>query len=199
MRLLYKWKCIFRIKLTIGKLNLPVEGEECRTNYLAIIKVSIIEILRGWSCIWSRSRLKIYNFYFILPLSWNRSRSHIKMLRTSYHWYQTRFRRPQKWLWMHSLYINLDICTLLEIWEFSCVSNMYSTLKWGVTKEVLQKESGRRLCYIYSRCTICMELFQRLVAPLVLKIGIHQGQARRKGVRGGEEEGWSGGVESFSS
>jgi hypothetical protein len=36
-----------------------------------------------------------------------------------------------------------------------------------------------------------MELFQRLVAPLVLKIGIHQGQAGRKGVRGGEEEGWS--------
>jgi hypothetical protein len=29
-----------------------------------------------------------------------------------------------------------------------------------------------------------MELFQRLVAPLVLKIGIHQGQAGRKGVRG---------------
>jgi hypothetical protein len=33
-----------------------------------------------------------------------------------------------------------------------------------------------------------MELFQRLVAPLVLKIGIHQGQAGRKGVRGGEKE-----------
>jgi hypothetical protein len=33
----------------------------------------------------------------------------------------------------------------------------------------------------------------------VLKIGIHQGQAGRKGVRGGEEEGWSGGVGSFSS
>jgi hypothetical protein len=44
-----------------------------------------------------------------------------------------------------------------------------------------------------------MELFQRLVAPLVLKFGIHQGQAERKGVREGEEEGWSGGVESFSS
>jgi hypothetical protein len=44
-----------------------------------------------------------------------------------------------------------------------------------------------------------MELFQRLVAPLVLKIGIHQGQAGRKGVRGVEEEGRSGGVESFSS
>jgi hypothetical protein len=57
-------------------------------------------------------------------------------------------------------------------------------------KEVLQKESGCRLCYMYSRCT-CMELFQRLVAPLVFKIGIHQGQAGRKGVRGGEEEGWS--------
>jgi hypothetical protein len=44
-----------------------------------------------------------------------------------------------------------------------------------------------------------MELFQRLVAPLALKIGSHQGQAGRKGVRGGEEEGWSGGIESFSS
>jgi hypothetical protein len=38
-----------------------------------------------------------------------------------------------------------------------------------------------------------MELFQQLVAPLVLKIGIYQGQAGRKGVRRGEEEGWSGG------
>jgi hypothetical protein len=47
---------------------------------------------------------------------------------------------------------------------------------WVLAKEVLQKESGRRLCYIYSRCT-CMELFQRSVAPLVLKFGIHQGQA----------------------
>jgi hypothetical protein len=34
-----------------------------------------------------------------------------------------------------------------------------------------------------------MELFQRLVAPLVLKFGIHLGQAGRKGVRRGEEEG----------
>jgi hypothetical protein len=68
----------------------------------------------------------------------------------------------------------------------------------GFVKEVLQKESGRRLCSIYSCCT-CMELFQRLVAPIVLKIGIHQGQAGRKGVRRGEEEEWSGGVESFSS
>jgi hypothetical protein len=42
-----------------------------------------------------------------------------------------------------------------------------------------------------------LELFQRLVAPLVFKIGIHRGQAGRKGVRGGEEEGWSGGI-SFS-
>jgi hypothetical protein len=46
--------------------------------------------------------------------------------------------------------------------------------------------------YIYIRCT-CKELFQRLMAPLVLKIGIHQEQTGRKGVRGGEEEGWSGG------
>jgi hypothetical protein len=44
-----------------------------------------------------------------------------------------------------------------------------------------------------------MDLFQRLVVPLVLKIGIHQGQTGRKGVRGGEEVGWSGGLESFSS
>jgi hypothetical protein len=29
-------------------------------------------------------------------------------------------------------------------------------------------------------------------ASIVLKIGIHQGQAGRKEVRGGEEEGWSG-------
>jgi hypothetical protein len=33
-----------------------------------------------------------------------------------------------------------------------------------------------------------MERFQRSVAPLVLKFGIHQGQTRRKGVRRGEEE-----------
>jgi hypothetical protein len=51
-------------------------------------------------------------------------------------------------------------------------------------KEVLQKENGRRLCYIYSRGT-CMELFQRSVAHLVLKFGITQGQAGRKGVRRG--------------
>jgi hypothetical protein len=41
-----------------------------------------------------------------------------------------------------------------------------------------------------------MELFQRSVAPLVLKIGIHQGQTGRKGVRRGEEEGMSRKVES---
>jgi hypothetical protein len=51
-------------------------------------------------------------------------------------------------------------------------------------KEVLQKES-------YSRRT-CKELFQRLVAPPVLKYGIRLGQAGRNGVRRGEEEGWSG-------
>jgi hypothetical protein len=33
-----------------------------------------------------------------------------------------------------------------------------------------------------------MELFQRSVAPLVLKFGIHLVQAGRKGVRRGEEE-----------
>jgi hypothetical protein len=38
-----------------------------------------------------------------------------------------------------------------------------------------------------------MELFQLPTAPLVLKFGIHQGQAGRKGVRGVEEEGISGG------
>jgi hypothetical protein len=41
-----------------------------------------------------------------------------------------------------------------------------------------------------------MELFQRSVAPIVLKFGILQEQAGRKGVRRGEEEGMSRGVES---
>jgi hypothetical protein len=41
-----------------------------------------------------------------------------------------------------------------------------------------------------------MELFQRSVAPLVLKFGIHQGQTRRKGVWRREEEGMSRRVES---
>jgi hypothetical protein len=41
-----------------------------------------------------------------------------------------------------------------------------------------------------------MELFQRLVAPLVLKFGIHQEQARRKGVRSGEEEVMSRGIKA---
>jgi hypothetical protein len=45
----------------------------------------------------------------------------------------------------------------------------------------------------------CMELFQRLVAPLVLKFGIHQEQAGRKGVSRREEEGTSGMVESQCS
>jgi hypothetical protein len=62
-------------------------------------------------------------------------------------------------------------------------------------KEVLQKESGRRLCYIYGLCT-SMELFQLSVAPLVLKFGIHKEQAGRKGVRRGEKERMSRGVES---
>jgi hypothetical protein len=34
------------------------------------------------------------------------------------------------------------------------------------------------------------------MTPLVVKFGIHQGQARRKGVRRGEEEGMSRGAES---
>jgi hypothetical protein len=38
-----------------------------------------------------------------------------------------------------------------------------------------------------------MELFQLQVAPLVLKFGIHQEQAGRKGVRSGEEERMRGG------
>jgi hypothetical protein len=49
--------------------------------------------------------------------------------------------------------------------------------------------------HIYSRCT-AMELFQLQVAPLVLKFGIHQEQAGRKGVSRREEEGKSGRVES---
>jgi hypothetical protein len=40
-----------------------------------------------------------------------------------------------------------------------------------------------------------MELFQRFVPPLVLKFGIHQEKAGRRGVRRGEEEGKSGRVE----
>jgi hypothetical protein len=48
-------------------------------------------------------------------------------------------------------------------------------------KEVLQKEKGRRLCYI---CIYGLGLKPLPVAPLVLKFGIHLGQAGRKGVRG---------------
>jgi hypothetical protein len=44
-----------------------------------------------------------------------------------------------------------------------------------------------------------MKLFQRSVAPLVLKFGIQQEQTGRKGVRRGEEEGISRGVESQHS
>jgi hypothetical protein len=50
-----------------------------------------------------------------------------------------------------------------------------------------------------------MELIQLLVALLVLKYDMHLGQAGRKGVRGGEEEGWigrgggGGYIQSFSS
>jgi hypothetical protein len=44
-----------------------------------------------------------------------------------------------------------------------------------------------------------MELFQLQEAPLVLKLGIHQEQAGRKGVRRGEEERMSGGIESQCS
>jgi hypothetical protein len=44
-----------------------------------------------------------------------------------------------------------------------------------------------------------MELFQLQVAPLVLNIGIHQGQTGRKGVSRREEEGKIGRVESQCS
>jgi hypothetical protein len=43
-----------------------------------------------------------------------------------------------------------------------------------------------------------MGLFQRSVAPLVLKFGIHQEQAWRKRVRRGEEEGMSREVDTDS-
>jgi hypothetical protein len=49
--------------------------------------------------------------------------------------------------------------------------------------------------YIVIVCT-CMERFQLQVAPLVLKFGIHQEQAGRKGARRGEEDGMSRGAES---
>jgi hypothetical protein len=61
-------------------------------------------------------------------------------------------------------------------------------------------ETACRLCYIYGLCTKYIHGANLLpVAPLVLKFGIHLGEAGRKGVRGGEEEGWSGRVESCSS
>jgi hypothetical protein len=41
-----------------------------------------------------------------------------------------------------------------------------------------------------------MELFQRSVAPLVLKFGIHQGKTGRKGVKREKEEGMNRGAES---
>jgi hypothetical protein len=63
---------------------------------------------------------------------------------------------------------------------------LFSTLSI-VHKEVLQKESGHCLCYIYSRWP-CMELFQLQVAPLVFKFGIYQGQT-------GSEEWWGRGKE----
>jgi hypothetical protein len=63
------------------------------------------------------------------------------------------------------------------------ISSQGSFTKGGRTSSLL---------YIYSRCT-CMELFQWLLAPLVLKFGIHQGQTGRKGVRRWEEEGMNRG------
>jgi hypothetical protein len=59
-------------------------------------------------------------------------------------------------------------------------------------------ETACRLCYIYGLCT-SMELIPLPVVPLVLEFCIQLGQAGRKAVRGGVEEGWSEGVESFSS
>jgi hypothetical protein len=47
---------------------------------------------------------------------------------------------------------------------------------WAGPKEVLQKESGRRLSYIYISIVHAWRFFQQLVAPLVLKIGIQQGE-----------------------
>jgi hypothetical protein len=64
--------------------------------------------------------------------------------------------------------------------------NDYTRRVWKLHSgnEVLQKESGRRLCYIYI-AVAHKELFQRSVAPLVAKFGIHQGHTGRKGVRRG--------------
>jgi hypothetical protein len=53
--------------------------------------------------------------------------------------------------------------------------------------------TGILVSSIYSSHEISNELNPLPTAPLVLKFGIHQGQAGRKGVRGGEEEGWSAG------
>jgi hypothetical protein len=73
-------------------------------------------------------------------------------------------------------------------------TNIFSScfILWcAADKEFLWQEKSGRLCYIYGICT-SMDLISLPTAPLVLKIGIHQGQAERKGVRGG------GGVESLS-
>jgi hypothetical protein len=57
-------------------------------------------------------------------------------------------------------------------------------------------ERTSSLLYRYIAIVHPMAIFQRSVAPPVLKFGIHQGQTRRKGVRRGEEEGMSRGAES---
>jgi hypothetical protein len=59
----------------------------------------------------------------------------------------------------------------------------------NAAKEVLQKESGHCLCYINSYCT-SMKLFQLQVAPLVLKFGIHQAKAEKKGWGGEMKREW---------
>jgi hypothetical protein len=53
---------------------------------------------------------------------------------------------------------------------------------WAGPKEVLQKESGRRLSYIYIHCT-CMEIFPAISGASGVK---NWHPAGRKRVRGGE-------------
>jgi hypothetical protein len=55
-------------------------------------------------------------------------------------------------------------------------------------------EPTSSLLYIYIAVVHPWTIFQLQVAPLVLKLGIHQGQARRKRVNRREDEGkeWEG-------
>jgi hypothetical protein len=88
----------------------------------------------------------------------------------------------------------VDCCTISQVLTAGTNLHSSSLHQGGFTTG----ERTSSLPYIYSRCTY-MELFQWSVAPLVLKFGIHQGQVERKGVRRGEEEGMSRGVESQCS